>query len=105
MIRGTAVTLRFAFTLIAGAVVAVAGGCATNGGGSGSVGYGYGVYYGSTWNDPWYDGGPIYIGPPGNPSSPPGGSPPPSASSPRPSHPIARPMPRPRPTPARRGRR
>jgi hypothetical protein len=105
---------RFALGLLAAIASAVMGGCATNGGG-GDVDYSIGVHYGAYWGpSPWYYGGPVYVGPP--PAGPPPGGPPPAAGggrpppgggagAPRPSHPIARPMPGPRPTPRGGGRR
>ncbi len=87
--------LHATLALVAAAGAAGAGGCATDGEVSGSVGvsYGYGVYYGSAWGDDnWYGGGSIDVGPPNTP--------PPSTRPERPphvSHQPARPLPPSRP--------
>jgi hypothetical protein len=96
--------MRTALLLLSGIAVAVIGGCAGTGNGSGSVGYSYEVYYGSAWGGTYYRGRPpVYVGPPPNRPRPPSGAPP---SRPpggvRPMNPVARPMPPPRPSPSRR---
>jgi hypothetical protein len=97
---------RLALGSLAALAAAIVGGCAGDGGGN--VDYSVGVHYGSYWGpSPWYYGGPVYVGPPpggpppGGPPGAGGGRPPPGggAGAPHPSHPIARPMPPPRPTP------
>jgi hypothetical protein len=91
-----------AFTVLAGVACTLAAGCAGDGSTSVSMGFGYGVYYGSAWmdDDDWYHGGSIDVGPPSTPppsaGRPPGARPPSGA---HPSQPIARPMPPPRPAP------
>jgi hypothetical protein len=95
-------TWRSALTVFACTVATVIGACAGGDGGSTDVEYGYGgVYYASAWaNDPWYNGGPIYVGPPSGP--PPGaigGGPPHVSNLP------ARPLPAPRPMAGGGGRR
>jgi hypothetical protein len=86
-------TWRNALTGFACIAATVVGACAGGDGGYTDVEYGYGggVYYASAWNDPWYHGGPIYVGPPAGP--PPGaiGGGPPRVST------MPAPMPAPRP--------
>src|SRR3954454_16514261 len=64
--------LRIACIALFFAAAGIAG-CAGHGGGSTSVGFSYGAYYGSPWGPGYSVSGPIYVGPPGN-ARPPAGS-------------------------------
>lgn len=93
---------RNALTAFACTAATVVGGCAGGDGGYTSVEYGYGgVYYASAWNDPWYHGGPVYVGPPPvtRPPGAIGGGPPHVSNLP------ARPLPPSRPAGGGGGRR
>jgi len=105
-------TWRNALTAFACIAATVVGACAGGEGGYTDVEYGYGgVYYASAWgNDPWYHGGPVYVGPPVAPPPPGaiGGRPPSGAIGGGPPHVSnlpARPLPPSRPAGGGGGRR